>query len=139
MKTYGLGFLVNKALEARDNAYVPYSNFRVGAAVLTVDEKIFTGCNVENSSYGATICAERTAIVKAVSAGESELSAIAIASDSSSLTFPCGICRQVISEFANEDTKFICSNKNGEYKIYNMDELLPHAFSKDDLGYNSLG
>ncbi|NLK69731.1 MAG: cytidine deaminase [Clostridiaceae bacterium] len=132
-------FLVNKALEARDNAYVPYSNFRVGAAVLTVDEKIFTGCNVENSSYGATICAERTAIVKAVSAGESELIAIAIASDSSSLTFPCGICRQVISEFANEDTKFICSNKNGEYKIYNMDELLPHAFSKDDLGYNSLG
>ena len=83
-------FLVNKALEARDNAYVPYSNFRVGAAVLTVDEKIFTGCNVENSSYGATICAERTAIVKAVSAGESELIAIAIASDSSSLTFPCG-------------------------------------------------
>lgn len=132
-------FLVNKALEARDNAYVPYSNFRVGAAVLTVDEKIFTGCNVENSSYGATICAERTAIVKAVSAGESELIAIAIASDSSSLTFPCGICRQVISEFVNEDTKFICSNKNGEYKIYNMDELLPHAFSKDDLGYNSLG
>ncbi|HZK28333.1 MAG TPA: cytidine deaminase [Thermoclostridium sp.] len=128
------GFLVEKALEARENAYVPYSNFRVGAAVKTQNEKVFTGCNVENSSYGAAICAERTAIVKAVSAGESEIIAIAITSDSNDLTYPCGICRQVLSEFANENTKVICCNKNGEYKVYDMDEILPHAFSKKDLG-----
>lgn len=127
------GFLLKKALEAKNNAYVPYSKFRVGAAVKTSRGNIFTGCNIENSSFGATICAERTAIVKAISEGEAEISAIAINSDSDHLTYPCGICRQVISEFGNEKTKIICSNKNGEYKVYGMDDILPYAFTKKDL------
>lgn len=126
-------FLVEKALEAKRNAYVPYSGFHVGAAVLTPDGRIFTGCNVENASYGASICAERTAIVKAVSAGESNISAIAITSDSEDLTFPCGICRQVIAEFAAGDIQLICANKNGDYKEYGMDDILPNAFNRDAL------
>lgn len=126
-------FLVEKALEARTFAYVPYSGFRVGAAALTPDGKIFTGCNVENATYGATICAERTALVKAVSAGETKISAIAITSDSENLTFPCGICRQVIAEFGLSEINIICSNKNGEYKEYSMEDILPNAFTKQDL------
>ncbi len=126
-------FLVEKALEARKFAYVPYSGFHVGAAVLTTDGKIFTGCNVENASYGASICAERTAIVKAVSAGEPDISAIAITSDSEDLTFPCGICRQVIAEFGTRDIQLICANKNGEYKEYGMDDILPNAFNRDAM------
>lgn len=126
-------FLVDKALEAKRFAYVPYSGFHVGAAVLTPDGKIYTGCNVENASYGASICAERTAIVKAVSAGESHISAIAITSDSEDLTFPCGICRQVIAEFGARDIRLICANKNGEYKEYDMDDILPNAFNRDAM------
>lgn len=125
--------LVEKALEAKRFAYVPYSGFHVGAAVLTSDGSIFTGCNVENASYGASICAERTAVVKAVSAGETNISAIAITSDSESLTFPCGICRQVIAEFAAADIQLICANKNGDYKEYSMEDILPNSFNKDAL------
>lgn len=126
-------FMVEKALEAKGFAYVPYSGFHVGAAVLTPDGRIFTGCNVENASYGATICAERTAIVKAISAGETKISAIAITSDSDDLTFPCGICRQVIAEFAVPDVKLICSNKNGDYKEYGLNDILPNAFNKNAM------
>lgn len=126
-------FLVKKAIEAKEKAYAPYSGFRVGAAVQTTEGRIYTGCNVENSSYGATICAERTAIVKAVSEGQTEICAIAITSDSDLLTYPCGICRQVISEFMNDNTKVICSDKNGKYKVYEMNDILPHAFTKKDL------
>jgi cytidine deaminase len=126
-------FLVKKALEAKKFAYVPYSGFHVGAAVLTSDGRIFTGCNVENASYGASICAERTAVVKAVSEGETKISAIAITSDSNTLTFPCGICRQVIAEFGIPEISLICSNKNGEYKEYSMTDILPHAFTRTDL------
>ncbi len=126
-------FLVEKAMEAKKNAYVPYSGFHVGAAVLTPDGKIFTGCNVENASYGASICAERTAIVKAVSEGAASISAIAITSDSDDLTFPCGICRQVIAEFGTHDVQLICANKNGEYKEYGMNDILPNAFNRDAM------
>lgn len=126
-------FLVEKALESKKYAYVPYSGFHVGAAVLTPDGRIFTGCNVENASYGAAICAERTAIVKAISAGETKISAIAITSDSEDLTFPCGICRQVISEFCTSDIILICANKNGDYKEYGMEDILPNAFNKESL------
>ncbi|MBP7174829.1 MAG: cytidine deaminase [Thermoclostridium sp.] len=126
-------YLVEKALEAKKFAYVPYSGFHVGAAVLTLDGSVFTGCNVENVSYGAAICAERTAIVKAVSAGYTEISAIAITSDSEELTFPCGICRQVIAEFGTHDIQLICANKNGEYKEYGMNDILPNAFNKEAL------
>jgi len=125
--------LVKKAAEAKEKAYAPYSGFRVGAAVLTADGRIYTGCNVENSSFGATICAERTAVVKAVSDGKTEIAAIAVTSDSEQYTFPCGICRQVISEFGSDETKIICSNKNGQYKIYNLKDILPHAFTGEDL------
>jgi cytidine deaminase len=126
-------FLVEKALEARKNAYVPYSGFHVGAAVLAPDGRIFTGCNVENASYGASICAERTAIVKAISEGAAQISAIAITSDSKDLTFPCGICRQVIAEFGTRDIHLICANKNGDYKEYGMNEILPNAFIRDAM------
>jgi len=126
-------FLVKKAIEAKEKAYAPYSGFRVGAAVQLADGRIYTGCNVENSSYGATICAERTAIVKAISEGEAKISAVAVASDSDRLTYPCGICRQVISEFRSGDTKIICSDKNGNYKVYDMNDILPHAFAREDI------
>lgn len=126
--------LVKKAMKAKENAYAPYSGFRVGACVKTQDGRIYIGCNIENSSFGATICAERTAIVKAISEGETKISAIAITSDSDGLTYPCGICRQVISEFRSDNTKIICSNKKGEYKIYEINDILPHAFTKEDMG-----
>jgi cytidine deaminase len=120
--------LVKAACEVKENAYAPYSKFRVGAAVLTDDGSLYTGVNIENISYGATVCAERTAIFKAVSEGKGKVCAIAIASDSEDYIFPCGICRQVIFEFGDRFTKIICSRKNGEYRIFTAEELLPHAF-----------
>ena len=97
------GELVRRALDSRMKAYVPYSGFHVGAALLADNGKIYTGCNVENASYGAAICAERTAIVKAISDGAKKILAIAVSSDSNLPTMPCGICRQVISEFCSPD------------------------------------
>ena len=132
-KSMEWNYLVEKALQAREFAYVPYSGFHVGAAVLTPDGEIFTGCNVENASYGAAICAERTAIVKAVSADQNTITAIAIASDSEDLTFPCGICRQVIAEFAVNGIRLICANRNGDYKEYSMNDILPNAFINDAI------
>jgi cytidine deaminase len=122
--------LVESANKIKENAYAPYSKFRVGAAVLTATEKIYSGVNVENISYGATCCAERTAVFKAVSEGETKIVAVAIASDSDDFIYPCGICRQVLAEFGNNDLKVICSNKKGEYKTYKLGELLPNAFEK---------
>ncbi len=132
-------FLMEQAIEAKEYAYAPYSGFRVGAAVLTTDGRIFTGCNVENASYGAAICAERTAIVKAVSGGDKKINAIAITSDSNDPIFPCGICRQVIAEFANEETIIICGNKNGEYKEYKLEDILPNAFTKNEPVFKERG
>lgn len=124
--------LLKLAEEAKEKAYVPYSNFRVGAALLTKDGKVFQGCNVEIASYGATNCAERTAIFKAVSEGEREFEAIAITSDASNLTFPCGICRQVMVEFG-DNMKVIVGKSTGEYKVYTMEDILPFSFSPKDL------
>lgn len=125
--------LLEMAEEAKEKAYVPYSNFKVGAALLTKSQKVYTGCNVEVASYGATNCAERTAIFKAVSEGEREFEAIAIASSNEDETFPCGICRQVIVEFG-KDIKIILGNsKKGVVKVYDINELLPHSFTKDDM------
>lgn len=121
-------YLVNLANEAKKNAYAPYSNFHVGAALIGDSGKVYTGVNVENSSFGATICAERTAIVKAISEGEKQIKAIAISSDSEDYTFPCGICRQVIIEFAAEDLVIICSNYKGEYKVFSLEDFLPNSF-----------
>ena len=114
------------ALKSKEYAYSPYSNFKVGAAVLTSDGMVFLGSNIENASYGATICAERVAIFKAVSEAKKNIVKIAIASDTNDLTYPCGICRQVISEFMPEG-EIILGNEN-EIKVYKVSELLPHAF-----------
>lgn len=125
--------LVSKALEGRKTAYVPYSNFKVGAAVLTEDGSIYEGCNIENASYGATNCAERTAIFKAVSEGHKNIKAIAVVGIENDYTYPCGICRQVIAEFATEDIKIIIAKSEDEYKVYTLEEILPGAFTKKDL------
>lgn len=125
--------LVNIASDIKAKAYAPYSHYRVGAALLTGSGKIFTGVNIENASFGATNCAERTAVFKAISEGENNIVAIAIASDSEDIVFPCGICRQVLSEFGSDDMKVICSRKDGSFKIYKLGELLPGAFRKDSL------
>lgn len=123
--------LVEVAAQAGLNSYSPYSSFRVGAALLSKDGKIFTGTNVENRSYGATICAERTAIVKAVSEGVKDYSALAVIGlDSAEILPPCGICRQFISEFGSGIT-VIMANKNMEYKIAPIDELYPFDSLRD--------
>lgn len=125
----GFALLAQKAREAMENAYCPYSNYRVGAAVLTDGGRIYSGCNIENGSYGATNCAERTAIFKAVSEGERQFSALAIfAEEGSAPPFPCGICRQVLSEFCSPDMPIIVFD--GEKSVYNisLEELLPFAF-----------
>ncbi|HZK34226.1 MAG TPA: cytidine deaminase [Bacillota bacterium] len=118
--------LVARALEARKNAYAPYSNLRVGAALLTGDKSIYTGVNVENVSYGATNCAERSAIFSAISKGQKDFKAIAVASDLDKTIYPCGICRQVIAEF--KIPEIIVSDKDGNYKIHKLIELLPSAY-----------
>lgn len=117
------------ALTAKENAYAPYSGFKVGAAVLTDNGIVYTGCNVENSSYGAAMCAERTAIAKAVSEGSRNIVKIAVASDNNAYTYPCGICRQVISEFMPEGEVIIGNDE--KIMIYKVSELLPHAFTLD--------
>ncbi len=124
--------LINMALEAREKAYVPYSKFKVGAALTTKDGRIFTGCNVENASYGLTCCAERTAIFKAVSEGYKEFDAIAVVADVPGLCSPCGACRQVLAEFGGH-TKVHMGNLKGEYKTATVDELLPGSFKSGDM------
>ncbi|MFV0504320.1 MAG: cytidine deaminase [Lachnospirales bacterium] len=116
------------AKKAKNYAYSPYSKFQVGAALLTKDDKIFMGCNVENSSYGATCCAERTAIYKAISEGSSKFEKIAVVSTSEDSTYPCGICRQVLMEFMPEG-EIILENALGEIHTYKVADLLPHSFS----------
>ena len=120
-------FLVEKARESMKYAYAPYSNFKVGAALLTENEKIYIGCNIENISFGATNCAERTAVFKAVSEGEKNFKAVAIVSSSGKFTPPCGICRQVLSEFS-EDMDIILADKDDNIKIIKLNELIPFSF-----------
>lgn len=118
--------LLNKAKEAASHSYSPYSKFKVGAAVQTSDGKIFTGANIENRSYGATICAERVAISKAVSEGHINFKVICIVGlNTNKILPPCGICRQFISEFGN-DIEVIMANKKLEYKIVKINELVPY-------------
>ena len=125
--------LLEKAYEGRKNAYAPYSKFKVGAAVLMENGKIYTGCNIENASYGATNCAERTAIFKAISEGNRKICAIAIVGADDEYTYPCGICRQVIAEFADENTEIILGKKSLEYTVKTLAEILPGAFTKEAL------
>jgi len=124
--------LIQEAEKARKKAYTPYSKFKVGAAILCDDGKIFSGCNIENASFGLTICAERVAIFKAISEGSSKFKAIAVIGNTNKPCSPCGACRQVISEFG-EDIPLIMTNLKGEVKIKKIKELLPGAFGKDDL------
>ncbi|MEY8764316.1 cytidine deaminase [Clostridium sp. MT-113] len=125
--------LILKAFQGRKNAYAPYSGFKVGAAVLTQGGNIYTGCNIENASYGASNCAERTAIFKAVSEGHKTLYAIAIVGAEDKYTYPCGICRQVISEFASPHMKIILAKNEKEYIVKTLDEIFPGAFTKKNL------
>ncbi|MFT8313376.1 MAG: cytidine deaminase [Clostridium sp.] len=125
--------LILEALKYRERAYAPYSKFKVGAAVIMEDGKIYSGCNIENASYGATNCAERTAIFKAVSEGGKTIKAIAIVGDLNNYTYPCGICRQVIEEFSDDSTDIVLAKNENNYIVKSLDEILPGAFSKKDL------
>ena len=124
--------LAKKAVEAKSKALATYSNFHVGAALLTEDDKIYTGCNIESSSYSLTICAERTAIFKAISEGERKFKAIAVAGDTEGFISPCGACRQVISDLCGDIDVALVNSKN-ETKVMKTSELLPFAFSDKDL------
>ena len=130
--------LITSAIKMQDFSYAPYSHFHVGAALLTKDDKIYTGCNIENAAYGPSNCAERTAIFKAVSEGVKDFQAIAIAGGPGDETGkptikdfcpPCGVCRQVMSEFCKKDFKIILAKSPKEYKVYTLEELLPLSFS----------
>lgn len=121
--------LIEYAKKAMEKAYVPYSKFHVGAALLTKTGRVYTGCNIEIASFGATNCAERTAVWKAVSEeGKLEIAKIAITSDEPDYIYPCGICRQVLAEFADDDMEVIATKKNGEYKAVRFGDILPNAF-----------
>jgi cytidine deaminase len=122
--------LVAQAIEAQKNAYAPYSNYKVGAALLARSGKVYTGCNVENAVYPLTICAERVAVVKAVSEGEQSFVAIAVASENGGS--PCGSCRQVLREFGKK-TVVLIANTAGDYRETSVADLLPDSFSAKDL------
>lgn len=122
------------AIEATNKSYSPYSNCKVGAALLCADGQVFTGCNIENKSFSPTICAERTAFVKAISEGVTKFSAIAIAAkrDDSLATFtPCGVCRQVMSEFCNDDFAILVVTGEDAYSEYTLADMLPYSFKLD--------
>lgn len=123
--------LIEIAKKVRENAYAPYSHFKVGAVLITKSGKVFTGVNVENASYGLTNCAERTAIFKAVSEGEKEFEKIVIIADTDEPISPCGACRQVMAEFGN--FKVILANTQGQWLETTVEELLPYSFEKEDL------
>ncbi|MBQ1711439.1 MAG: cytidine deaminase [Treponema sp.] len=130
--------LIEKAIKMQERSYCPYSHFHVGAALLAKDGQIFTGCNIENAAYGPSNCAERTAIFKAVSEGVKDFDAIAIVGGPEDkdgkptikdFCPPCGVCRQVMSEFCKKDFKIILAKSPKEYKVYTLEELLPLSFS----------
>jgi cytidine deaminase len=124
--------LLEKAKEASERSYAPYSKFPVGAALLTKDGKVFLGCNVENASYGGTICAERTAMVKAISEGSTEFSAIAVYCKKAKDAWPCGFCRQFICEFGAQ-IEIITEGMKGELQVMKISELLPNMFGPGSL------
>lgn len=124
--------LIKESTKAKDNSYSPYSKFRVGAALLTDDCQLFTGCNVENASYGLSICAERTAIVKAVSSGYRKFKQLAVSTDMDEYGSPCGACRQFIAEFGLDIVVHLV-NRRLECQTTTSGALLPQAFTPDDL------
>lgn len=131
--------LIQMALDARRGAYAPYSHYQVGAALLTDDGRVFTGCNVENASYGASCCAERTAVWKAVSEGKRRFLTIAVAGglegrEPAEYAWPCGICRQVLREFADENKMTVIVAKSvSDYQEYSLNELLPNSFGGESI------
>ncbi len=128
--------LMQKAAEAREFAYSPYSHFKVGAALLTKSGKVFTGCNIENATYTPTVCAERTAFFKAVSEGECEFEALAIVGglegEIAPFCAPCGVCRQVMAEFCDKSFKVVLGSPD-KFEVFPLDEVLPFAFTHEDL------
>jgi len=124
--------IIEKAIEARKKAYVPYSKFLVGAAVKTNEGKYFTGCNIESASFTPTICAERTALAKAISEGCKNIESIAVVGSFEEYTFPCGVCRQFIVEFG-KDIEIIVAKNIEEYKVFKISDLLPHSFGPEDI------
>ena len=127
--------LIGSAIEAREQAYAPYSTYKVGAALLCTDGTVYQGCNVENAAYGNTICAERVAILKAVFDGKRDFSAIAIVGGKDeicSFAFPCGACRQVMSEFCTQDFKIVLFDGENE-EIYTLGEIFPYSFKSDSM------
>ena len=132
--------LMKEAVRARRMAYAPYSRFMVGAALITKDKKLYTGCNIENAAYGPSNCAERTAFFSAVKEGERDFEAIAIAGgmegtpeDELSTCTPCGVCRQVMREFCSDSFRIIVADKEKGVRAYLLSELLPESFGPDDL------
>ncbi len=126
--------LLKLAAEARDHSYSPYSHYAVGAALLTKDGKIYQGCNIENASFTPTICAERTAFFKAVFDGVREFSAIAVIGTGELPAFPCGVCRQVMSEFCDSDFEIVTANRDmSNVVVKSLDEMLPERFGPKDL------
>lgn len=129
---------IDAAFEAREKAYAPYSGFTVGAALITEENKIYKGCNIENASYGATNCAERTAFFKAVSEGEHGFKAIVIVGGKAgelpeTFAFPCGMCRQVMTEFCNEDFCVICVKSKNDIQVFSLKDLNPFGFDKEAM------
>ncbi|MCH1722078.1 cytidine deaminase [Lactococcus formosensis] len=122
--------LIKAAREASSHAYVPYSNFPVGAALVTTDGKVYQGCNIENASFGLSNCAERTAIFKAVSEDHLEFSSLYIYGETAAPISPCGACRQVVSEFCNADMPVYLLSKTGEVKETSVGQLLPYSFKE---------
>lgn len=127
-----LDLLVAEARAARRAAYAPYSHYAVGAAVLTAAGQVFTGCNVENAAYGASVCAERVAVWSAVAAGAERITAVAVVSSSGGT--PCGCCRQVLAEFAAPETEVLVAAPDGPARRLSLGQLLPEAFGAGDLG-----
>lgn len=130
--------LIQKALEARRMAYAPYSHFLVGAALLTEDGSLYQGGNIENASYGATNCAERTAVFKAVSDGKRRIKALAVAgglegAEPADYAYPCGICRQVLREFGTEDMTLIVARNVADYREFSLEELFPYGFGGESI------
>src|ERR1700732_3710519 len=124
--------LISAAKQARENAHAPYSNFRVGAALRAGSGRVFGGCNVENATYGLSVCAERTAIFKAISEGERGFDAISVVTDTDGLTPPCGACRQLIWEFCG-DVPVVLSNLKGKTEVLQMRDLFPKPFDASNL------
>lgn len=125
--------LIEEAKKAREKAYVPYSKFKVGAALLTAEGKVYHGCNIENAAYSMCNCAERTALFSAYANSDKQFTKLAVVADTERPVSPCGACRQVISELCEPDMMVVLTNLNGDIKELTVQELLPGAFSPEDL------